>query len=115
MCLPENVAHFRPKEIGNGKVQSSAHVAFKESPRLFYKVLVASRQHPFGSHAGIEDIGIHLARSSRSISSAEGNGPPTGDSRSWIARICCTIRFRRLISASVGTLSASNSRTSAAI
>src|SRR5579883_2210423 len=113
--FPQNVDHLGPKKIGHDQLQRSERKLLAYGERLRYQAFAVGRQHPFGGNAGVQDVGAQRSRSSRTISSAVGNGPGDGDGRKRILSRRSNISRRRANSSGVGMFCSSSSRISAAM
>src|SRR5947208_6549746 len=77
--LPQNIRQFDPEEIGNNQVDFAFKPPFQKTPSLVAKWLLRPRQYPLRGDTGIHHKYTHRSRSSRIISSVEGNGPGAGE------------------------------------
>src|SRR5277367_473265 len=71
--FPEETSHFRPEQIWNDELNFVVHVLDQQLGRFLGQRLVDTREHPFCNYARVHDDLAQRARSSRCISSVEGN------------------------------------------
>jgi len=73
--LPQNVSNFRPKNVGHNEFDFAVDVAPEQAERLVGQRFPRRRNRPRDGDAAVKDYRVQRSRSSRIISSAEGNGP----------------------------------------
>src|SRR5271155_767579 len=83
--------------------------------RLLEEKFASRWEKPLGGNVGIDDVGRHRSRSSRTISSVLGKGPGPGGVEACTLKRYSNARFRRFNSSAVGTNCCNRAITSAAI
>src|SRR5262249_28108424 len=108
------VRKLDPDQIGCNQLERSALPTLKQVASLSCQRLLIERREPLGDHVGVDNCRLHRSRSSRIISSAEGKLPSTRVTEARKRSSRSTKSWRRFSSFSLGTLSSSKTRTSAA-
>jgi hypothetical protein len=77
--LPQDVADLGPENIRHNKLDFAVDIALQQSQGLIGQGFSRQRHRPLYGNAGVKHQRVQRSRSSRIISSAEGNGPgPSG-------------------------------------